>query len=386
MRMPTYGLNAWKSIVDDVYADGGNLLILWVAGAFRSENYKMTWKYNSEHENIKSDFLFQLIDYAHSKKIRIFLGFTPFGYDGVNQFAIDKPNLRAIGPDGKPVAPFGIGCWGYNLCPSKAESQQFMMNYCNEMVSSYPNADGLLVESSDYAICHCSDCGPNYFDKEFQFVKTLSEAVWARKPESQIFVYPHYFTGVKVPGFGVNAAKQPFNPRWGLFFTPHSALPDSCLIKKAGKSIYWDDSPALRLPEQVKRGALRASEIGVTCYVPSLETFSFVSTHGEENSDWTKNRRQIPLGMGWLDKGHSPYREIPIQIQRMAYREFTASPDLPLEDFKRKAALEIFGDDFNLQDVADLFDLQAIFAFRRTWCQPSPAVSRLRYDAMIASK
>ncbi|MFM7131692.1 MAG: hypothetical protein ACKO0V_20270, partial [bacterium] len=136
----------------------------------------------------------------------------------------------------------------------------------------------------------------------------------------------------------------------------------------------------------MKRGALRAREIGATGYVPSLETFSFVSTHGEENSDWTKNRRQIPLGMGWLDKGHSPYREIPIQIQRMAYREFTANPDLPLGDFKRKAALEIFGDDFNLQDVADLFDLQAIFAFRRTWCQPSPAVSRLRYDAMIASK
>ena len=26
---------------------------------------------------------------------------------------------------GKPVAPFGIGCWGYNLCPSRPESMSY---------------------------------------------------------------------------------------------------------------------------------------------------------------------------------------------------------------------------------------------------------------------
>lgn len=384
MRMPTYGLGAWKSIIDDVHDDGGNLLILWTAGAFRSEKYPVTWKYNADHENVKSDFLGKLIDYAHSRKIQIVLGFTPFGYDGVNQFSLEKPRLRATGPDGKSVASFGIGCWGYNLCPSRPESQKFMSEYLLEMVGRYPHADGLLVESSDYAICHCDDCGPNYFNKEFQFVKSMSETVWARKPEAQIYLYPHYFSGAKVPGFGVNAAKLLFDARWGLFFTPHSALPDADLIKRARKSIYWDDSPARRLPEQVKAGALRAREIGVTGYVPSLETFSFISTNGEENSPWTKNRRQIPLGMGWLAQGQSPYREIPLRLQRIAYREFSRDPDLTLDEYRKVACKEILGQHATSQDITDLFDLQAVFAFNRTWCQPSPAVSRDRYEGMKA--
>jgi hypothetical protein len=380
MRMPTYGLSAWKTIVDDVRSDGGNMLVLWTAGAFRSEKFPVTWQYNADHENIRAEFLGELIDYAHSLNIRILLGFTPFGYDGTNQYPLLKPALRATGPDGKPAAAFGIGCWGYNLCPAAAESQQFMREYLLEMIDRYPQADGLLVESSDYAICHCNRCGPNYFNNEFQLVKTISESLWARKPNAEIYLYPHYFSGANVPGFGVKAAKLPFDSRWGLFFTPHSAHLDPALLKQARHSIYWDDSPALRSPAQVKEAALKAKAAGVTGYLPSLETFSFLSTHGEENSPWTKNRRQIPLGMGWLSSGQSPYRELPLRLQRMAYREFTQRPDLNLSDFISSAAREMLGPDATPQDAAALMDLQAIFAYKRTWCQPSPAVSRQRFD------
>ena len=40
---------------------------------------------------------------------------TPFGYDGVYQLQLEQPELKAVGPDGNPVAEFGIGCWGWNL-------------------------------------------------------------------------------------------------------------------------------------------------------------------------------------------------------------------------------------------------------------------------------
>ena len=39
MRMPTYDLADWKKIVDGIHDDGGNTLLLWVAGAFRSKKY-----------------------------------------------------------------------------------------------------------------------------------------------------------------------------------------------------------------------------------------------------------------------------------------------------------------------------------------------------------
>ena len=60
-----------------------------------------------------------LIDHAHTRGIKVLLGFTPFGYDGVNQYPLEHPETRAVGKDGQPVGKAGIGCWGYNLCPSR---------------------------------------------------------------------------------------------------------------------------------------------------------------------------------------------------------------------------------------------------------------------------
>ncbi len=383
MRMPTYDLADWKKIVDGIHDDGGNTLLLWVAGAFRSPKFPITWRYNADHENIRQDFVRALIDHAHSKGIKVLLGFTPFGYDGVNQYSLEHTNLKAIGKDGKPVQPFGIGCWGFNLCPSKPESQRFMLEYTREMVFDfYPNADGLLIESSDYAICHCKDCGEHFFEREFEFVRRISNEIWAKKPDATIVVFPHYFSGSEVPGFGVKAAKLPFDPRWSLVFSPHSAHPEPALIKRAKSSLWWDDSPALRTPNEIRAGARRAKEIGATGYVPSLEAFTFVATEAEEGQSWLKGRRQIPLGFGWLEPGEPPYNELPMQVQRIAYREFSRNPDLPFETYKQILGRDLFGSVSTPRLIDDALNLQAILNFQRTWCQPSPLTSPERVRAM----
>src|SRR4051812_45623491 len=187
MRMPTFGLVAWRDILDGVAEDGANMIILWVAGAFRSKKFPITWQWAKEHENVKSDFVRELIAHAHRRGIKVLLGFTPFGYDGVNQLPLEKPKLKAVGGDGKPVREFGIGCWGWNLCPAQPQSQRFMREYVGEMAFEfYPEADGLLIESSDYAICHCAQCGPKFFEHEFAFVRDISNELWARKPNATI--------------------------------------------------------------------------------------------------------------------------------------------------------------------------------------------------------
>jgi len=385
MRMPTYDLAAWKHIVDGIQDDGGNLLLLWMGGAFRSRKFPITWKYNEEHQNIRHDFVRDLIDHAHTKGVRVLLGFTPFGYDGVNRLPLEHPELKAIGKDGKPVGKFGIGCWGYNLCPSRPASQRFMLEYVREMYFDfYPTADGLMIESSDYAICHCPECGQRFFEKEFAFVRQISEEVWAKKPEAMVIVYPHYFSGAEVRSFGVRAAKLPFDPRWTLFFTPHSAYLDPDLIRQARHSLWWDDTPALHRPQDIKQGALRARNAGVTGYVPSLEAYSFIPTEAEEDQAWLKGRRQVPLGFGWLKENEPPYDEFPMRVNRIAYREFTRDPDLPFERFKEKLGQEVFGNASTPQRVEDLLELQAVFSMERTWCQPSPVVCPDRVRAMKA--
>jgi hypothetical protein len=386
MRMPTYDAADWRHVVDGIRDDGGNLLLLWMGGAFRSREYPITWKYNSEHENVRHDFVRELIDHAHSRGIRVLLGFTPFGYDGVNRFPLEHPELRAIGKDGKPTAAFGIGCWGYNLCPSRDESLRFMLGYVREMYFQfYPNADGLMLEASDYAICHCPSCGERYFDKEFRFVRTISDEVWARKPDAMVVVYPHYFSGASVPGFNVRAARQPFDPRWTLFFTPHSAHLDPALIKQARHSLWWDDSPALRRPPDVQAGARRARDAGVNGYIPSLEAYSFLATQAEEGQLWLRGRRQVPSGFGWLDKGEPPYEELPFRVQRIAYREFSRNPDLPFEAFRETLGRELLGPASSPRAIDDLLELQAAFGTERTWCQPSPLVCPDRVRALRAA-
>lgn len=385
MRMPTYDLADWRRILDGIHHDGGNTLLLWVAGAFRSEKYPVTWRYNAEHANVRADFLRDLIDHAHLRGIKVLLGFTPFGYDGVNQYTLEHPALRATGKDGRPVQPFGIGCWGYNLCPSRPESQAFMLAYVGEMLDRYPNADGLLIESSDYAICHCDRCGEHFFEKEFDFVRRISDALWARSPRAAIVVFPHYFSGAEVPGFGVRAARLPFDPRWSLVFSPHSAPPEPDLIRQARSSFWWDDSPALRRPQEIQAGARRARDLGVSGYIPSLEAFSFVATEAEEGQAWLKGKRQVPLGFGWLEPGEPPYDELPMRVQRVAYREFSHDPDLPFEAYREKLGQEVFGPRSTPVTVDDLLTLQALLAADRTWCQPASVASPERVRAMAAS-
>ena len=381
MRMPTYDLADWRGIVDGIQRDNGNTLLLWIGGGFRSARFPVTWQYNKDHANIQHDFVRELIDYAHTRGIKVLLAFTPFGYDGVNQFPLEHPELRAIAKDGKPVEKFGIHCWGYNLCPSQPASQQFMLDYAREMFFDfYPNADGLMIESSDYAICHCEQCRGKFFEREFAFVKQISAEVWAKKPEATVVVYPHYFSGSQVPGLDARAAREKFDPRWTLFFTPHSAHLDAELIRQAKASLWSDDKPALHLPEDIRAGAQRAKAAGITGYIPSLEAFSFTPYEAEEGQPWLQGKRQIPLGFGWLPPGDAPYDALPMRVNRIAYREFTCNSDLSMEEFKTRLGREVFGDRSTSTSVDDLLALQAIFFTDRTWCMGAPLAMPERID------
>jgi hypothetical protein len=373
MRMPVMGLNEWKQAIDCLAEDDINTLILWTAGGFRSKKFPITWAYNADHANVERDFVRDLIDYAHTKQIKALLGFTPFGYDGINRYPLEHPELAALQADGSAVAEFGIHSIGRNLCPAKAETQRFTREYIREMVFDfYPNADGLLVESSDYAICHCPDCGPRFYDHEFQFVRELSDEVWQRKPDATILVFPHYFTGAKVPGLDATAARQPFDPRWGLIFSPHSAHFDAALMAKTKTNVYWSDATALHTPREVADAARTARRNGCNGFVPSLEAFSYVATATEAGEQWTVGKRHAPFGFDALGEGKMPYNSLPVQVQRFAYRSYSHDPDLDFAAFKRRVAEHFFGSENETAAADDLLELQRIWSFESAWYWPSP--------------
>ena len=383
MRMPVMGLDEWKQAVDCFAEDDINTLILWTAGGFRSQKFPITWGYNADHANVQRDFVRELIDYAHTKKIRVLLGFTPFGYDGVNQYPLEHPELKARKADGSPVDPFGIQSIGGNLCPAKAESQRFMREYAREMIFDfYPNADGVLIESSDYAICHCPDCGEHFYDHEFEFVRAISDEVWKQKPDATILVFPHYFTGAKVPGdLNATAAKQPFDPRWSVVFAPHSAHFDASLIKQAKSTVFWSDATALGTPQGVASAARTARQNGVTGFIPSLEAFSYVATAPEAGEPWVVGKRHQPFGFDATSEGKMPYNALPVRVQRFAYKTFSQDPELDVAKFQERLGEHFFVSDATPAATADLLELQRIWSFDSAWYWPTPLLDPAFFTA-----
>jgi len=370
MRMPTFGLPEWKQMVDCIQEDGGNTLLLWTAGGFRSNKFPITWEYNRAHKNVQKDFVRELIDYAHTKQIQVLLCLTPFAYDGVNQYPLAHPDLKARQNDGEPAKFWGMHSWGYNLCPSKTEAQQFMLDYAREMFFDfYPNADGLMIESSDYAICYCAECGEKYFEKEFQFVRAISDAVWAVKPRATIAVYPHYFSTRKVPGFDVAGSTQVFDPRWSLFFTAHSAHLETNLIARARTSIYSDEGLSMGTPERIHKAARLAQQYRVTGYIPSLEPMTCPASPPNDPGPLLK-----PFQFAWLKEGEMPLNELLIRVNRIAYREFAKEPGLSTAAFEQTLAQELFGN-ADQQAVRDVLRLQATWLEGVEWLAPGPYVA-----------
>jgi hypothetical protein len=376
MRMPVMGMPEWKQAIDSFAKDGANTLVLWMPGGFRSRKFPITWQYNEDHANVREDFARDLIDYAHTQNIRVLLGFTPFGYDGINRIPLDHPELKARKTDGSPVEEFGIHSWGWSLCPAQAESQRFMREYLREMIFDfYPNADGLLVESSDYNACLCPECRTHPYEQEFKLIRELSDELWKAKPDALVLVYPHYFTGKKVPGLEISGTKQPFDSRWGLFFTPHSAHFDSGLIRQARASVFSGPEAVLATPEAVAGSARSARAQGVTGFLPSLEAFSYVPTHSEGGENSIVGKRMRPFGFDAEHEGKMPYDELIPRIQRFAVREYSEEPEMDSARFEQKLSLHFFGRSDASQAVRDLLQLQRIWAFESDWYWASPLLN-----------
>jgi hypothetical protein len=213
----------------------------------------------------------------------------------------------------------------------------------------------------------------------------LSEAVWAKKPDATVVVYPHYFTGAEAPGLGVRGARRPFDPRWTVFFTPHSAPPDAALVRKAKGALWSDDGPARRTPAAIRDGARRARRAGCSGYVPSFEAFSYVPAEPEDGQAYLVGRRQLPLGFGWLRDGQPPYGELPARVNRVAYREYARDPDLSDAAFRAALGKDLFGPAATAEAVADALALQRVLVTGRTWWQAAPVASPDRVRAMKAA-
>lgn len=365
-RMPTLGLDAWRAIFDSYAEDGAEEVVLWIGGGFRSRKFPVTWQYNASHANVQHDFVGDLIDYAHTLGVRVLLGFTPFTYDGVNQYPLIRPDLKALRSDGRLAREQGIHCWGYGLCPAKEDARRFMNEYVRELYFDfYPNADGLLVESSDIDICAGGTCATDYFTHEYEFTRQLSEEVWKHNADATIIVYPHYFDGL-------HGVVHPYDPRWSLVFTPHSAFVSDEMVSLASSTYYSDLFLISKLPSDIRDSLKLVRDNKIDWYYPSNEFFTFVPWRAEMREPNVVGRAMHPFGLEVIPRDVSPYGDPLVLVNRLAVQEFRADPDLPLPKFWERAAGMILGGGVSDRLVEDLGFLHTAFYRDKTLFTAAP--------------
>ena len=339
-RNQEFGLDQWRRVMDAFAEDRVNLLLLWIGGAFRSRKFPITWQYNQRHPNVRQDFARALIDHAHTRGIRVLLGLTPFAYDGVNQYPIEHPKLKATGQDGRPVPLKGIHSWGYNLCPSRSESMRFMLDYTRELCFDfYPNADGLFLESSDYAVCHCDKCGDHYYDREYAFVTRIAEEVWRANKNANVMIYPQYFSKVRFADLKVASRTGGVDPRFSLFFA-RPELVDRDLISKVRSAVYWDELVRHDVPT-IRESCRQSVRYGVSGYVPSLEINANFIEHPEWFSYQKVGETIRALDCRWCLPEENPIDDPMTFVTRFAFREFSLDPELSLDGFRARLATRL---------------------------------------------
>src|SRR5204863_277906 len=133
------------------------------------------------------------------------------------------------------------------------------------------------------------------------------------------------------------------------------------------RGAWWSDDSLCRMDiPGIRANAQRARDGKCTGYIPSLESFSYVSNKPEFGETWVVGRRQIPFGFGWVPTGENPYNELPLRALRAAYHKLSNTPGLPDAELHPRLGKTLFGPDANPAPLEDLFTLLRILTTDRT--------------------
>jgi hypothetical protein len=91
-----------------------------------------------------------------------------------------------------------------------------------------------------------------------------------------------------------------------------------------------------------------------------------------------------PFNFEWLRDGQMPLNELPIRVNRIAYREYTHNPELSDADFREHLGRDVFGANAGAQNVRDLLELQECWFAEAEWLAPGSYVAPQRMKERAA--
>jgi hypothetical protein len=140
-------------------------------------------------------------------------------------------------------------------------------------------------------------------------------------------------------------------------------------MKRAAHNIYSSDVMSLGTSEKIRDSARLAKKHGISGFIPSCEPFT-CPTGPPDN----RGPRMKPFHMGWLREGEMPLNELPVRVNRIAFREYSRNPDLSDGEFRKVLGKTLFGSEKS-EAVDDALFLNRCCFDGANWFIPPPLLA-----------
>ncbi len=151
---------------------------------------------NRQHPNVRHEYMRGMLRYARQRHIKTWLFFKlPFlDYAGDKSgphcpmIGEDRPivsSVRTVADAGRRGQPLRM------VCLSRPQTRQFWRQYIAELVTRYPDIDGLGCEVGEHlsSYCACPDCKGREQELGYEYFKLMADTARRIKPSLKLWFY-----------------------------------------------------------------------------------------------------------------------------------------------------------------------------------------------------
>jgi len=349
-HLPLYGVAMkytdldWMKVIDRYAEDGMERVYFWLSGHHPSKKYPRLYNIDAATDTrLTVDGVRRLIRYCHDRGIQFYIGGGVFAWTASHYLIDGHPEIAAVKAGG--------------LCPSQPFARTGNREHFLEMVDTWPEADGFMLEIRDeHGECQCARCqvpldgfgSKGYGRAEISWLQEFAREAWRRNPKLHLC----WLIGYAEHARDVNYYEQirdmsdprfewldvrvglDLNGPWKLAGPGGVPHPLAFFSRRIS---HFD--PFYKMPiANVLTAARRSADEGLFGYVPAFEPgFSTASYY----------RDQIPL----------PTDILPYCLTGFVYREVTWEPGLTLDQLKERIHRRYFSPDAPKRSVDDMIFL-----------------------------
>lgn len=157
---------------------------------------------NPYHPNVKKEFIGDMIDYAHSRymKITMFIDF-PDMFSGIlrkhPELGAKQFNPATLSPEkewilfqktGENPGKYDFRRKFGTVCASNPKVMTFWAEYLEEVFARYPGLDGVTGQFAEglHGLCQCAGCQRDFLKLQWKYFKRMAEIVQKDRPGRMI--------------------------------------------------------------------------------------------------------------------------------------------------------------------------------------------------------